>query len=357
MDECVEYVARAETEPGGVFAHQSEHASFQIVTSKATLRLSHGRLVDKMRSTYRYPWNGCRYSKFPKRRNIYVMVTVHNLYSFIPSNCDISRRTASLLGLHVVLVHGFSPQAPPGGHARSQRHVRPPGPPDLANELRRRPQPGDVRRGGRRWGRSIWRRLRFEICFSCIQPRIQHHRLSLPPQKYITWPQVSLDATGILGETRVPILDDSGKAIMQGMGAIRGFQEECKWLQVWLSTNMLGGVQSSSHSSYFPIEALLVRTFFLGPQGCSCLTHTESSRESVRFQPVVRRSSGFSLQPGNRLNTIRSQLSGNRERPCSVRWNGCEAHVHQILTLVRKQAACALGWVPTSIDNMECAQH
>ena len=44
MNECVEYVARAEVEEGGLFAHQSEHASFQIVTPKATIRLSHGRL-------------------------------------------------------------------------------------------------------------------------------------------------------------------------------------------------------------------------------------------------------------------------------------------------------------------------
>ncbi|CAM9300355.1 unnamed protein product [Ectocarpus fasciculatus] len=44
MDECLEYVAQAEVEEGGVFAHQSEHASFQIVTPEATIRLSHGRL-------------------------------------------------------------------------------------------------------------------------------------------------------------------------------------------------------------------------------------------------------------------------------------------------------------------------
>ncbi|CAM9484782.1 unnamed protein product, partial [Hapterophycus canaliculatus] len=43
-DECVEYVARAEAEEGGLFAHQSEHASFYIVTPTATVRLSHGRL-------------------------------------------------------------------------------------------------------------------------------------------------------------------------------------------------------------------------------------------------------------------------------------------------------------------------
>lgn len=45
MAECMEYVARAETEDGveGVFAHQSEHALFQILTPKAAIRLSHGR--------------------------------------------------------------------------------------------------------------------------------------------------------------------------------------------------------------------------------------------------------------------------------------------------------------------------
>ena len=37
---------------------------------------------------------------------------------------------------------------------------------------------------------------------------------------------VSLDAQGILGETLVPIVDESGKPVMQGMGAIRGKQEE-----------------------------------------------------------------------------------------------------------------------------------
>ncbi|CAN0286207.1 unnamed protein product, partial [Ectocarpus fasciculatus] len=39
MEECVEYVESAEVEEGGLFAHQSEHASFQIVTPKATVRL------------------------------------------------------------------------------------------------------------------------------------------------------------------------------------------------------------------------------------------------------------------------------------------------------------------------------
>jgi len=44
MEECIEYVVRAELAEGGLFAHQSEHASFQIVTPKVTIRLSHGRL-------------------------------------------------------------------------------------------------------------------------------------------------------------------------------------------------------------------------------------------------------------------------------------------------------------------------
>ncbi|CAM9412482.1 unnamed protein product [Scytosiphon promiscuus] len=42
--ECVEYVTRTESEEAGVFAHNSEHVSFQIVTPTATVRLSHGRL-------------------------------------------------------------------------------------------------------------------------------------------------------------------------------------------------------------------------------------------------------------------------------------------------------------------------
>lgn len=44
MDECVQYVVHTETQVGGLFSYQSEHASFQIVTPKANVRLSHGRL-------------------------------------------------------------------------------------------------------------------------------------------------------------------------------------------------------------------------------------------------------------------------------------------------------------------------
>lgn len=40
-DECAEYVATAGE--SGLFSHDSEHASFQILTPLGTVRLSHGR--------------------------------------------------------------------------------------------------------------------------------------------------------------------------------------------------------------------------------------------------------------------------------------------------------------------------
>ncbi|CAB1101779.1 unnamed protein product [Ectocarpus sp. CCAP 1310/34] len=45
VEECTEYVARhvAGSVDGDLFAHQSEHTSFQIVTPTAVVRLSHGR--------------------------------------------------------------------------------------------------------------------------------------------------------------------------------------------------------------------------------------------------------------------------------------------------------------------------
>lgn len=39
---------------------------------------------------------------------------------------------------------------------------------------------------------------------------------------------VSLEATGILGETVLPTVDANGKVIMQGIHAIRGEQEDCE---------------------------------------------------------------------------------------------------------------------------------
>ena len=44
MAECTDYVTDAIRKKDGLFAHQSEHASFQIYTPAATIRLSQGRL-------------------------------------------------------------------------------------------------------------------------------------------------------------------------------------------------------------------------------------------------------------------------------------------------------------------------
>lgn len=44
MMECAAYVAESINTDGGLFAHQSEHASFKISTPTATVRVSHGRL-------------------------------------------------------------------------------------------------------------------------------------------------------------------------------------------------------------------------------------------------------------------------------------------------------------------------
>ena len=41
MIECIKYVAAAGE--SGLFAHDSEHASFQILTPLGVIRLSHGR--------------------------------------------------------------------------------------------------------------------------------------------------------------------------------------------------------------------------------------------------------------------------------------------------------------------------
>lgn len=43
MAECTEYVAAVGED--GLFAHDSEHALFQILTPLGAIRLSHGRLV------------------------------------------------------------------------------------------------------------------------------------------------------------------------------------------------------------------------------------------------------------------------------------------------------------------------
>ena len=46
MADCAEYVARSAAVAGGLFAHQSEHSSFRIVTPTAEIRLSHGKRND-----------------------------------------------------------------------------------------------------------------------------------------------------------------------------------------------------------------------------------------------------------------------------------------------------------------------
>eukprot|EP00752_Nemacystus_decipiens_P012916 g11431.t1 len=122
MEECTEYVAKAISTNGdtGLFEHQSEHASFQIVMPTGTIRLSHGRL--------------------------------HQLPMRDPTDRF-----------------------------------------DLPDH-------------------TTWQ---MNLAFD--------HK------------DVSREATGILGETVVPTLDDSGEPIMQGMGAIRGSQED--WNRVLAETS------------------------------------------------------------------------------------------------------------------------
>lgn len=114
MAECTEYVATAVTTDDGLFAHNSEHTSFQILTPAGTIRLSHGRL-------------------------------------------------------HQVAMRDPTDQFDLPDHKTWQMNVA-----------------------------------------------IDHH-------------DVSLEATGVLGETVVPTVDASGRPIMQGMTAIRGSQDECEW--------------------------------------------------------------------------------------------------------------------------------
>ena len=111
MAECNEYVAAASTT--GLFEHESEHASFQIMTPAGTIRLNHGRL-------------------------------------------------------HQIAMRDPTDQF------------------DLPDHLT--------------WQMNV---------------AIDHH-------------DVSLEATGVLGETVVPTTDGNGKLIMTGMEAIRGEQEDCK---------------------------------------------------------------------------------------------------------------------------------
>lgn len=109
--ECAEYVAAVVD--NSLFAHQSEHASFQIMTPTATIRLSHGRL-------------------------------------------------------HQLAMRDPTDQFNLPDHLTWQMNVA-----------------------------------------------IDHH-------------DISLEATGVLGETVVPTVDSNGKPIMTGIHAIRGRQEDCE---------------------------------------------------------------------------------------------------------------------------------
>ena len=87
----------------------------------------------------------------------------------------------------------------------------------------------------------------FQIVMPTATIRLSHGRLHQLPMRdptdrfdlpdHTTWQMnmavdhndVSLGATGVLGETLVPTIDDRGMPIMQGMGAIRGSQDDCEW--------------------------------------------------------------------------------------------------------------------------------
>lgn len=86
----------------------------------------------------------------------------------------------------------------------------------------------------------------FQIMTPTAKIRVSHGRLHQLPMRdpndqfdlpdHLTWQMtlaidhidLSLDATGILGETLVPTVNNDGASIMQGMDAIRGTQEDCE---------------------------------------------------------------------------------------------------------------------------------
>ena len=87
----------------------------------------------------------------------------------------------------------------------------------------------------------------FQIISPTLNIRLSHGRLHQVPRRdptdqfdlpdHLTWQmnlaidhsELSLDATGILGETLVPTVGVSGAPIMKGMDAIRGTQDDCKY--------------------------------------------------------------------------------------------------------------------------------
>lgn len=82
---------------------------------------------------------------------------------------------------------------------------------------------------------------------SLLFPHLLHHRLhhlatrdptdQLDLPNHLAWQvnhtiehdNMNLEATGIIGETVVPTVDEGGKPVIQGAEAIRGKQEDCEW--------------------------------------------------------------------------------------------------------------------------------
>ena len=89
----------------------------------------------------------------------------------------------------------------------------------------------------------------FKKMTPAAKPSLSHGRLHQLPMRdptdqfdlrdHLAWQtnmavdhsEMSLDATGILGETLVPTVDDKGDPIMQGMDAIRGQHEDCEYAE------------------------------------------------------------------------------------------------------------------------------
>ena len=173
MPECTEYVAQAGLEKDGLYAHQSEHASFQIVNPKATIRLRHGRLhqfamrdpTDQFGLLDHLTW----------QMN---MAADHNeVVASVPPCVSAFQGFAPTIWLEYLLRVQLTQQMP--GVGAVSAHA--------------------VTEGT----------LAF-LCRARSDVNVQ----------------VSRDAKGILGETRVPTRDHDGKPIMQGMEAIRGQHED-----------------------------------------------------------------------------------------------------------------------------------
>ena len=106
---------------------------------------------------------------------------------------------------------------------------------------------------------------------------------------------------GVLGETMVPTLDESGHPIMQGMGAIRGSEKDCKCCKTEsfvsaspdpCSTQRMNCFISSSchgacHIQHFRLCADVDRL-------CSCCFFVVFGASFVRVTPVTKQQVSFS---------------------------------------------------------------